>query len=265
MLFALLLVSCNSDKDISPNDKDGSGRNFKQDMRDYVIGISRTAKLINPKFAVIPQNGIELVTTNGEDDGSPAKEYLSAIDGIGQEDLFYGYDNDDQATSSENSAYLQRFLAVPKNAGKTIFVTDYTSTASKMADSYRKSAAAGYVSFAAPNRSLDIIPATAPNNVNAADIATLHQAKNFLYLINPQGYSSKAAFIQAVTVTNYDALIMDLFLNDEMFTAAEVEQLRFKSQWRKANGHLLHVNRRGGRLPLLLAGPLDKEQTWLDR
>ncbi|MCF2489116.1 endo alpha-1,4 polygalactosaminidase [Dyadobacter sp. CY347] len=133
------------------------------------------------------------------------------------------------ATYIENSAYLQRFLAVPKNAGKTILVTDYTSTTSKMADSYRKSAAAGYVSYAAPNRSLDIIPATSPNNVNAADIATLNQAKNFLYLINPQGYSSKAAFIQAIRATNYDAVVMDLFLNDELFKAAEVEQLRVKA------------------------------------
>lgn len=227
VLFALLFVSCNGDDSMSP--ENGSGRNFKQDMREYVMGISRKAKLVNPKFAVIPQNGIELVTINGEDDGSPASEYLAAIDGNGQEDLFYGYENDDKATSSENSAYLQLFLSVSKNAGKTIFVTDYTSIASKVADSYQKSAAAGYISYAAPHRSLDVIPITAPNNVNSADIATLSQARNFLYLINPQEYGTKAAFIQAVTATNYDAVIMDLFLNDEQFTAAEVAQLRVKA------------------------------------
>jgi cysteinyl-tRNA synthetase len=204
VLCALLLVSCNGDDSISP--ENGPGRNFKQDMRDYVMGISRTAKLINPKFAIIPQNGIELVTINGEDDGRPVTEYLATIDGNGQEDLFYGYEKDDNATSSENSAYLRLFPSVSKNAGKTIFVTDYTSTASKI-----KSAAAGYVSFAAPDRSLNVIPITAPNNVNEANIATLSQAKNFLYLINPQEYGTKAVFIQAVTATNYDAVIMDLF------------------------------------------------------
>jgi len=170
-----------------------------------------------------------LVTTNGEDDGNPDNAYLAAIDGNGQENLFYGYDNDDQATSSENSDYLQRLLAVSKNAGKTILVTDYTSTPSKITDSYRKNAAAGYVSFAAPNRGLDVIPNMVPNNVNAANITTLGQAKNFLYLINPQEYNTKAAFIQAVTATNYDAVIMDLFLNDEPFTASEVAQLRTKA------------------------------------
>lgn len=230
-LFALLLLSCNNGDDIPAGGDNDSGRNFKQDMRDYVIGISRAAKAVKADFAVIPQNGIELVTTNGEDDGSPATAYLAAIDGNGQEDLFFGYDDDDQATDSESSAYLQRLLDVSKNAGKKILVTDYTSTASKIAESYRKNAGAGYVSYAAIHRSLDVIPASIPNNVNAGNITALSQAKNFLYLINPENYATKAAFINAVAATNYDAVIMDLFLNDEPFTTAEVQQLR-----KKANG-----------------------------
>ena len=226
-IFALLLVSCNGNDDIRAEDE--NGRNFKQDMRNYVIGISQAAKAVNPDFAVIPQNGIELVTTNGEDDGSPSSTYLAAIDGNGQEDLFFGYDYDDQPTDTENSDYLQRLLNISKNAGKKILVTDYTSTASRIADSYRKNVAAGYVSYAAIDRSLDVIPASVPNNVNAGNITSVGQAKNFLYLINPERYASRAAFINAVAATNYDAVIMDLFLNDEPFTPAEVEQLRVKA------------------------------------
>ena len=230
-LFALLAVSCSSNDDSTANNGNESGRDFKQDMRDYVIGISQTAKAVNPAFAVIPQNGIELVTSNGEEDGSPSVSYLAAIDGNGQEDLFYGYDNDDVATPNDVNSYLKKFLNISKSAGKTILVTDYTSTASKITDSYSKNATAGYVSYAALKRNLDVIPPTAPNNVNAANVTSLSQAKNFLYLINPEGFTSKAAFINAVTATNYDAVIMDLFLNNEQFTAAEVAQLR-----NKANG-----------------------------
>ena len=229
-LFTLLVVSCSSDNDDNSG-KSGneSGRNFKQDMRDYVIGISQAAKAVNPNFAIIPQNGIELVTTNGEDDGTPDATYLTAIDGNGQEDLFYGYDSDDKATNAEDTAYLRTLLNISKNAGNTILVTDYTSTASKITDSYSKNAAAGYVSFAATHRSLDNIPAGMPRNVNSDNITSLSQAKNFLYLINPEGYATKAAFINAVTATNYDAVIMDLFLENELFTAAEVAQLRTKA------------------------------------
>ena len=230
-LFALLAVSCSNNDDSTADNGNESGRDFKQDMRDYVIGISQTAKAVNPDFAVIPQNGIELVTSNGEEDGTPSAAYLAAIDGNGQEDLFYGYDNDDVATPNDVNSYLKKFLNISKSAGKTILVTDYTSTASKITDSYYKNATAGYVSYAAIQRNLDVIPPTAPYNVNAANVTSLSQAKNFLYLINPEGFTSKAAFITAVTATNYDAIIMDLFLNNEQFTVAEVAQLR-----NKANG-----------------------------
>jgi len=227
-LLAFLALGCN-DSDDGPTDENGSARDYKQDMRDLVIGISQAAKAVKPNFAVIPQNGIELVSGNGEAGGSPHTAYLAAIDGNGQEDLFYGYDNDDQATDPTQTAYLKALLDVSKNAGKTLLVTDYASTASKMTDSYQKNAAAGYVSYAAPHRSLDVIPTSEPHHANPDNITSLGQARNFLYLINPEAYSSKAAFINAVTATNYDAIIMDLFLNDEPFTAAEVAQLRSKA------------------------------------
>ena len=226
-LVILFAVSCSKNDD--SGSKDASGRDYKQDMRDYVIGISQAAKAVNPNFVVIPQNGAELVTANGEEDGAPATEYLKAIDGIGQEDLFFGYDNDNTATPASDNKYLQSFLEVAKNASKTILVTDYCSTASKIEQSHQKNAAAGYISYAAVRRNLDVIPATAPNNVNSDNIFSLNQAKNFLYLINPESYASKSLFITAVTATNYDVIIMDLFLNNESFTAAEVAQLRNKT------------------------------------
>lgn len=200
-------------------------------MRDFVIGISQKAKGVKSNFAVIPQNGIELVTENGEEDGSISQPYINAIDGNGQEDLLFGYDNDDQATSTEDSNYLKELLNVSKNKGKKILVTDYCSTPSKMSTSYQQNSASGYISFAAPDRNLTAIPSGNPYNVNTDVIANLSEAKNFLYLVNPVNFTSKSAFINAVTATNYDALIMDLFLNDEVFTASEINQLR-----NKANG-----------------------------
>lgn len=229
-LFALFLTSC-SDNEDTGDDNTSYGRNFKQDMRDYVIGISRAGKAANANFFIIPQNGIELVTANGEDDGSPNAAYLAAIDGNGQEDLFYGYDNDDQATGADDTAYLRTLLDISKNEGKTILVTDYCSTASKITQSYQKNSAAGYVSYAAMHRDLDVIPTSTPNNVNSANVTSLNQVKNFLYLINPEGFASKQQFINAVTATNYDLVIIDLFLNNEQFSAAEIAQLR-----NKANG-----------------------------
>jgi len=67
-------------------------------MRDFVQGISSYAKGINSNFIVIPQNGHQLLTENGEETGTHAMTYLEAIDGAGREDLFYGYDADNIAT-----------------------------------------------------------------------------------------------------------------------------------------------------------------------
>lgn len=230
LIGVLMLNSCSSG-----DDKDTVGNpEAKQQMRDFVIGISQYAKTINPKFNIIPQNGIELVSKDGENTSEGNVEYLNAIDANGQEDLFYGYDNDDQKTPAATTSYLKAFLNLFKKSGKKILVTDYCSTVSKMNDSYLQNKNAGYVSFAASKRELNIIPniPVTINEENNAVVTTMSQVKNFLYLINPDNFTTKADFINAVTATNYDLIIMDFFFHDgSEFTAAEVNQLR-----NKANG-----------------------------
>lgn len=226
MCLFLLVVSCGND--------DYSDLDFRQEMRNLVISISEYTKDTVPDFIIIPQNGIELVTNTGEEDGSINEGYLTAIDGHGQEDLFYGYYNDDQATPSVDYTYLQAFLDKSNAEGNTILVTDYCSTTSKMADSYTKNNLAGYVSFAASHRELDNIP-NYPVPIygeNSNVVTSLSQVKNFLYLINPQNYVSKTDFINAATSTNYDLLIMDLFFDETTeFNKGEIIQLK-----NKANG-----------------------------
>lgn len=206
--------------------------NFKEEMRDFVIEISDYARIKTPGFLIIPQNGIELVTRNGEENDSLHASYLSAINGNGQEDLFYGYDKDDKATSEKESVYLQTFLDRSKNTGKVILVTDYCSAHSNMDNSYSQNSMAGYISFAANERELNNIPAY-PNPIfgeNSNTITRLSEIRNFLYLINDENYSSKTDFINAVTSTNYDLLIMDLFFDGTTeFTLDEIEQLKKKS------------------------------------
>lgn len=196
---------------------------FRREMSDFVVGISDYAKNADPDFAVIPQNGIEL-----------ANSYIASIDGVGQEDLFFGYDKDDKATPGETTDYLTGFLDEVRASGKQVLVTDYCSTHSKMDLSYQKNQARGYVSFAADHRELDNIPSYPAQlfQENADTIADVTQVRNFLYLLDLEPFSTKQSFIQAVTGTNYDLLITDLFFNDgSAFTVEEVEQLR-----RKANG-----------------------------
>jgi cysteinyl-tRNA synthetase len=237
LLLVTVLCACKKNDHEITTTKDkltvNAAIDYKQEMRNFVIGISKYSKAINSKFAVIPQNGIQLVTIDGEHSGAPSTAYLNAIDGNGQEDLYFGYENDNQATSPAVTADIRGYLDISKAQGKKILVTDYCSTPSKMTSSYQLNGAAGYISFAADQRDLNNIPAFPAkiNNENSNVITSLSQAKNFIFFINSEKFSSKASFIKAVSATNYDALIIDLYFNDTAFTAAEINALK-----NKANG-----------------------------
>lgn len=221
LTITALSLSCQKDKSID----------YRQEMRNFVVKISEKAKSQNPAFQIIAQNGVELISTDETPDGQLASEYISAIDGQGQEDLFFGYAKDDKATPPKTTEYLKSYLSRLREVGKTVLATDYCSSAANIASSQQQNQSAGFVSFQATSRNLDIIPETPIQNENSDDITNLGQGKNFLYLINPENYPTKRDFIEAICATNYDLVIMDLFLNEEEFSADEIEQLR-----NKANG-----------------------------
>ncbi len=231
LLMALInLSACKKDDNPIPKDID-----FRQEMRNFVQEISIYAKGINPNFAIIPQNGADLVSTTGDETAPPEINYINAIDGIGQEDLFYGYNADNKATPSTENEWLSSFLDLAKDNGTVkIMVSDYCSTHSKMDNSYSENNSKGYISFAANHRELDNIPnyPTLIFNENSDAITNLQDAKNFLYLISPDDeYPTKQAFVDAVSTTNYDFIIMDFFYNEEEFTTTQIAELK-----QKANG-----------------------------
>jgi cysteinyl-tRNA synthetase len=222
----LLILGCSEDDELQWGDRD-----FKQDMRDFVIGISEYSASMNSTFLVIPQNGQELLTVDGSKYADPAVDYIDAIDGVGREELFYGYNLDNVPTPDYETEYMAAFLDIAEANGVEALVTDYCWFHSYMMDSYLKNAERGYVSFAADSRQLDNIPdyPDQPFNENEDNITELLEAKNFLYLINPENYSDKTSFISALQATNYDILIIDLFFDDTALWADEVLSLKTKA------------------------------------
>ena len=236
LLLAIIVITIlSSSRCEKVNDYDENPQmNYKEAMRQFVIGISEYSKHIYPNFIIIPQNGIELMSNIGEINGAISTVYSNAIDGNGQEDLFFGYENDNEATPTATVDYLNDFLKLAADNSNTILVTDYCSDHSKIDVSYTKNNALGYISFAANHRDLNNIPnyPTYIMNENSDDITKLSDIKNFLYIINPENFSSKSSFITAIKATNYDLIIMDLFFNDTTeFTAQEIKLLK-----KKANG-----------------------------
>lgn len=223
-LLALALVSC--DKDTAFDDQDVL---YKDLMRQLVIGISQKAKTAHPGFAIVPQNGIQLVTRDGEANGGVSVDYLNAVDGHGQEDLFFGYDYDDVPTPWAETKSLVGFLDLSKSLGKKILVTDYCATPAHIDASKNINAAKQYVSFAGVARNLDVVPNTPVTHENASVVTRLDQVQNFLYLIDYDKFATAQDFINAVTATNYDLLIMDHYFKNTAFTSAQIQQLRHKA------------------------------------
>lgn len=206
---------------------------FKQEMRTFIVEISTFARTQNPSFIIIPQNGPELYTDNGLSNGNVVPDFFNSINGVGREDLNYGFDKDNKATKSDDNKYMLDFCLVAAVHGKKVLVTDYCSDASYIDNCFTVNNSNGFISFPSADRELRKTPQypSAPYHENNSDITNLDSAKNFLYLINTDEFSSKQDFIQHVSATNYDVIIMDAYFNDELFTVAEVSQLK-----QKANG-----------------------------
>ncbi|MFC2102311.1 endo alpha-1,4 polygalactosaminidase [Bacteroidota bacterium] len=205
---------------------------YRQEMRSFIQHISVYARGYTPGFIVVPQNGQELITQNGESSGPLATTYLQTISGQAREDLFYGYYGDGLLTPSNELHYLQGYLDRIKTEGKSVLVTDYCSSHPDMLDSYQKNTAKGYISFAADQRNLDNIPEypSPVYNENSDQVLSLDQAKNFLLLLNPEKYETKNHFLDTLKKTNYDMLIIDLFFDaDVSLSKDEVISLKEKS------------------------------------
>lgn len=225
ILFILLLAV------FACSDDEFEGINFKEEMRNFVIEISDYSKGISSNFIVIPQNGQELVTVSGDENDSPHTSYMNAIDGVGREDLLYGYVNDDIATPEDETNYMMSYLDLCLDNSISVLVTDYCWTQAKMDDSYLQNALNEYISFAAPSRELEIIPAypSVPYNVNSDDVSNLYEAKNFLYLLNPMNFQTSTDFVNAIAQTNYDVIIIDFFFDDIALTPSKVNTLKYKA------------------------------------
>lgn len=209
-------------------------RDYREEMRNFVIRISTRAREVHPGFIIIPQNGQELLTTDGTARGPLAQAYAAAIDGQGREDLLYGYDRDNVPTAAVDRNYLLGFLERDEEEGIEVLVTDYCSTPAFKADSYAQNAGHGFISYAADHRELDNISARPaapgqPDWANNNNIGTLADARNFLYLINPGNFANVTAFIDALAATNYDVLLLDLFFNDTPLTLDQVNRLKIKA------------------------------------
>ncbi|MCS6824764.1 MAG: endo alpha-1,4 polygalactosaminidase [Cytophagaceae bacterium] len=214
-LLFIILVSCTA---LKRSDR------AAERMQNFVIDISRYVKKQNNNFILIPQNGVELVFNNADIHMGFNTQYMQAIDGIAVEELYY---NGKYLPDHERISMLRKIKSYKK-----ILVSEYVEDDRLKLDAYMRNQNEGFICFVRTKKNYDYIciPDTIPNE-NALDINSLSDARNFLYLINSNNFSSKKEIIQSLSATNFDVIILDLFFQDTAFTKSEIEKLK-----RKANG-----------------------------
>ena len=216
-LVAIALAGCNKDE---KTDRDAAR------MQQFVIQISDYARGVKPGFIVIPQNGPELAFNATEPNDGTMSSYISAIDGIGIEELFY---DGKLAVDNERLSMLRTLKSSSK-----IMVSDYLSNNANIADAKQRNRNEGFIAFprSAENYHYGLIP-TDITDENADDILTLADAKNYLYLISTDNYATKQAMIQAIAATNYDMVLIDLFFEEVALSNSEINSLKTKANGAK--------------------------------
>jgi len=214
--------------------------NFTEEMRDYVIAISRWAKSYRSDFSIIAMNALELTeyleTTLFAARGTaePARNYLRALDGILTEAPFYGLDNKyGEATNDEETKYILGYLERLKLEGLQYLVVDYTNKLADMQKSRKQLSGLDALYYAAPPPGMQLsslakVPNT-PIGSNPHVIDNIRQSKNFALVLDSSPYGTKDAYLKALIDTNYDTLIIDPFHRGTIpLTYDDMKRLRYK-------------------------------------
>jgi len=120
------------------------------EMAGLVDILARHGRNYKTDFLIIPQNGAHLA--------EEVAWYLDVVDGIGQEDLHYGYLGDGIATPSNVTAEIESVLDAYRNQGKTVLTIDYPfsdgniplfdlQTQIRIDDAYSRSLTKGYIPY----------------------------------------------------------------------------------------------------------------------
>ena len=101
----------------------------KYQMRELVSRLAAYARMRDPGFLVVAQNGEELLSD---------PEYRRVLDGFAKEDLFFGVNGDGVPNSKAEIRSSLRYIMTLLNEGKPVFVVEYLrdATAIEAAEGY---------------------------------------------------------------------------------------------------------------------------------
>jgi len=210
---------------------------FRENMRTFVQSISAYARSINPNFMVIAKDGLSLVGKADPTDDTiifPARAYMHAIDGVMETRLL-----DETITTPEGKpdpeleAAVKRHaadFAMARAAGLNVYGLEFAADPKAVDALYAALSKKGTIPFVGESPALGTIPAhpITAFNANAKTIRAPSEVQNYLFVADSKSFGTPTDFIQALRLTNHDALVIDVFQGRTPLTRQDVASLKYK-------------------------------------
>lgn len=210
-------------------------------MRSLIRDISRYARRYNRYFTIVTQGGLEILEKTDQVDAtrsSPANTYIRSIDGINIRGLNYHPPFDGKKeieTERKSKENMLRLANIAQKRGLKIFVTDYYANLKIAQKAYRFNLSKGFIPFTAESLgsdyTFDKIPTfpSRPINENPKNMIGLKSVKNFVQLTDSANYDRQQDFVIALSNTNFDVVIVDVFHKGRQpFKKAAIQGMKFK-------------------------------------
>ena len=126
-------------------------------MVDFIVDMTAHARLTNPDFFVIPQNGVGIINALGLTEPDRLDAFLDAVGAIAVEDVFYRGNLAENNTLVPDDYRIGLLIDDFARNEKPVLIVDYLNDPTKVADFEDRVSNAGFYPYAAPSRDLDIM------------------------------------------------------------------------------------------------------------
>lgn len=124
-------------------------------MMEFIVALAAHARLTNPDFILIQQNGEFLVNDLGAGHGALKAAYYDAIGAIVAEDTYFRGGKDENNAFRPDNDKRQILKSDYLNEDIPVFMVDYLSKSPKIEKFQDKALGDGFIPYAAPSRDLD--------------------------------------------------------------------------------------------------------------
>lgn len=209
--------------------------NLREEMRKFIQSISRYARRQKPNFAIIVQDGLEMLVKRDdveENRVSPARTYMRSIDGILAQGLFYDIKSPGKPPPPDRQRGLLNRVAFAQKNGLRVFTLDFGEGKAIIDSALQQSSKLGYISLVSNEAFPDIsrLPTypRRPISENPNSIVSLSQVKNFAIISNSQSFGREDQFALKMHDNNFDMVIVNVFHGRKPLSRQAVETLKYK-------------------------------------